>query len=300
MTKSTVALRLGLFVSAAATACVWAPSALADDGTAQTTLGGQADIGGGQTWTVDELEPSHDAIPYQPVGTLWEAEAELKAAQGGLPVIPGFSARAGDTSYPVLWPVPTAQGVNPSALSPGGDTEGKVYFDVTGPPPTAVTYTRDGRDVATWVEAPPSAEASTGVGSATPRTAPLYGANSPALTAPAAAAAVPAAVPVAPVPAAGTGSPAPAATPAPTSAGTPVAPGSTPVPPATSAGTPVAPNSAGTPSATATPASPAPTSPGTPTSAGTPATGSAAPPAAATPSPTATATVVVPTAAPNS
>lgn len=144
---------VGFFAAAGAAACVLAPAAWADTPN-QVTMDSEVDVAGGQSWKVEELEPSSDTIPYKPAGTLWEAEATAEFAQGGVPLVPGFSARAGAVRYPVLWSVPTAKGFNPATLPPGGETEGKIYFDVTGLAPDAVVYNRDGRDVAIWVEAP--------------------------------------------------------------------------------------------------------------------------------------------------
>ena len=304
-----VAWRAGLFASAAAAACVWAPAALADDGSTQASMGSQVDVGGGQSWTVDELEPSSDAIPYRPTGTLWEAEATAQSVPGGLPIIPGFSARAGGVSYPVLWPVPAAEGVNPSALPPGGTAEGKIYFDVTGPPPTAVAYTANGRDTAVWVQPPPVAPSPGGyTAPVAPAPAPrgvLPVAPAPAVVAPAAPAPAPA--PAASgrsgTPSAAGSTPAAAATPAPApaasgSSGTPIAAGSTPAAapttaaPTTPAPAMAAPTTAAPTTAAATPMAPAPAAAEVPArtnpaggSAGTPAS-----PAMSIP----TTTVVVP------
>lgn len=143
------ALRITLFGSMAAAACAWAPTALADN------LGSPVDVGGGQQWTVNNLRPSADAIPYQPTGSLWEATATSQLAAGGVPVIPGFAANAGAQSYPVLWGVASAQGINPSALPAGGSVTGKIYFDVTGGAPNSVSYVVDGQQVANWVQPPP-------------------------------------------------------------------------------------------------------------------------------------------------
>ena len=138
---------IGVLGAAAAAACAWAPAALADDGATQASLGGQVDTGG-QLWTVNDLRPSSDVIAYTPAGSLWEATATVAPVGGGVPLVPGFAARAGGDSYPVLWPVPTAQGINPAALPAGGLTTGKLYFDVVGPAPTAVAYTSGGHDAA--------------------------------------------------------------------------------------------------------------------------------------------------------
>lgn len=279
MTTST-ALRLGLFALGAAAACAWAPGALADDGT-QTTLGGQADVGGGQVWTVTGLRPSSDAIPFQAAGTLWEATATAAPVNGGVPVVPGFAARGGADNYPVLWPVPTANGVNPSALPAGGTTTGKLYFDVVGQAPNSVVYTANGHDAAVWVQPPPAAS-----GPATGYSpAPYSSGGMPAV-----------------------GPKAPAAVTAPTTAPAPAATGSsgTPLPAASgSSGTPLpAENStaATPPPTTGSSGTPASGSSGTPATATSPSTAAASPapatspaPAAASPTPGTTAAAPAPT-----
>ena len=278
--KSPIALRLGLFAVGAAVACTSSPVAFADAGPTQTTLGGQADVGTGQMWTVSALKPSADVIAYQPAGKLWEATATVAPVNGGNPLVPGFSARVGADSYPVLWPVPTALGVNPSGLAPGQTATGKLYFDVVGQAPTSVTYTLDGQDTAIWVQPPPPPAAGTGYSPA-----PMTGAGTS--TAPAT---TPAATGSSgtPLPATGSqGTPLPAEN----SATTPgPAAGSSGTPATGSSGTPATGTEPSAAEATSPAASPSPTPSG---SAGTPATtaapaGSAGTPAAA---PTTTATV---------
>ncbi|MCB0933123.1 MAG: MPT63 family protein [Mycobacterium sp.] len=126
-------------------------------------LGQQGEVvdgGSVQSWTVTGLQPSVDAIPYQPGGVLWEATATDQAVAGGaIPLIPAFSARAANgDDYRALWQVPTALGVNPSGLAQGQSTTGKLYFDVTAAVPDSVVYTDDGQDQLIWVQPPPSAE----------------------------------------------------------------------------------------------------------------------------------------------
>lgn len=48
MTMTTTALRMAFLAAAGAAACAWAPQAAADD-TVQADLGGQADVGGGNS-----------------------------------------------------------------------------------------------------------------------------------------------------------------------------------------------------------------------------------------------------------
>ena len=124
-------------------------------------LGGTADVdlvdieNGGdleidQEWTISDLRPSADAIPYRVAGTLWEAVATAELENGGVPVITGFFARSGSDSYPVLWNVPSPLGVNPAPLPPAGSVTGKFYFDVTGPAPTSVAYLDSEGELVEW------------------------------------------------------------------------------------------------------------------------------------------------------
>ena len=244
-------------ITAGMLAGIGAPLATAEEAT--THLGQQGTLTNGdvvQGWTIAGLKPSSDVIPYQPVGTLWEATATNQAIQGSVtPIISNLNARAADgQNYRVLFGVATAQGVNPSTLAQGEQTTGKVYFDVTGANPDSVVYTTMSGDQLTWVAAPP----------------PAAPAQSPSISGSAAVA------PVSPAPAADTETaPAPAAG----SEGTPVTEGSqgtpaTPAPAVGSEGTPVTEGSQGTPVTDGTPATPAPAagSEGTPVPDGTPAT----------------------------
>ncbi|MDO2394728.1 MPT63 family protein [Mycobacterium avium] len=128
------------------------------------TLGSPTQIGEG-TWTVTNLKPSSDAIPYHLNGTLWEATATDEATHGSTtPIVSNFNARArSGQTYRELFQVATAQGVNPAGLAQGQQTSGKLYFDVTGDAPDSVTYNAGGPDLAVWVQPPPST-ASTAAG----------------------------------------------------------------------------------------------------------------------------------------
>jgi len=280
--------RAAVMVSASVLAAMLAtPSAFAD--TTQATLGGQADVGGGQQWTVSALRPSADLIAYSPAGTLWEATATNRPAAGGVPMVPGFAARAGAANYPVLWPVPTALGINPSALPAGGSVTGKLYFDVVGPSPVEVVFVTDGADAARWVTPPPPPG-----GAGAPSYAPRAVAPAPVAAPPAPVAAAPATPP----PSGSSGTPLPAAG----SQGTPL-PAEDPVTPSTTPQTaPSAPSTA-----TAPTAAPPATAAAAPQAADTPAAGSqgtplpsdSAPPAtAATPSTAAAAPAPTTTAVP--
>ncbi len=250
-----------------------APIASADPTT--TTIGSQARLVDGnvvQGWTITNLKPSSDAIPYPVAGTLWEATATDEALEGGAtPIVSNLNARAksGET-YRVLFGVATPQGVNPSTLAQGQKTTGKVYFDVTGDKPDSVVYNAGGQDLLVWVEAPPPARQ----GGTQWSPAPSRGQTSQA----------PAATPATPAPAA-----------SPTATGTEGAPL-----PASAGGAQLPAGSSGTPLPVGTPATPLPAgsqgtplpvgSQGTPAVAGTegaplPASAQEAPAVAPTPAP---------------
>ncbi|QZA09335.1 MPT63 family protein [Mycolicibacter heraklionensis] len=151
-------------------------------------------------WTISDLRPSSDAIPYQPRGTLWEATATDEAIQGAVfPIVANLSARsASGQNYQALFTVPTAQGIAPAALTQGQKASGKVYFDVTGDAPNSMVYQTGGNDLIRWVapapQAPPQPQAPAG-GSQVPATG---GSN----RAPAAPARPPASRPAHPAPSA--------------------------------------------------------------------------------------------------
>ncbi len=286
-TTGTSAVRFALFAAAGAAACAWAPHAVADDAVPPTNLGTQADVGGGQQWTVTGLQPSADGIGAAPAGSLWEATATAAPAEGGIPVVPGFAARTPDgQDYPAMWNVATTLGINPSPLAAGDSATGKLYFDVTGAAPDSVTYIRDGQDVAVWVQPPPaSAPAPATYGGTSAYVPPAQAAPAP-VAVPRAVAPAPAA-PVAPAPAGSSGTPAPAAaaTPAPATAGS----AGTPQPTTGSAGTPATPGST-----TATPAPMTPVPAGAASAAPTPQVSTSPPagtaPAGGTPAPAAAPT----------
>ncbi|ORV47054.1 hypothetical protein AWC02_10175 [Mycolicibacter engbaekii] len=152
----------------AAAGAVTAATATADAGDAAPSthpIGSQGTVKNGdviQGWTVSDLRPSSDAIPYQPQGTLWEATATGVAIQGTVtPVVANLGARSSSgLTYPALFTVATAQGVNPANLTQGQKTSGKVYFDVTGDAPNSAVYQGAGQDLLVWIPAAPSGDAS--------------------------------------------------------------------------------------------------------------------------------------------
>ena len=105
------------------------------------------------SWTVNNLKPSSDTIPDLPVyGKVWEATATVKAIQGAVtPQIPGFNAVApNQAAYRVLWQAATPQGISGATIPQGQQSSGKMYFDVTGPPPTTVTLNNGMQDLMIW------------------------------------------------------------------------------------------------------------------------------------------------------
>ena len=123
-------------------------------GTAQKLYDGAGTLV--QTWTVKDLKKSSDPISYpQQVGDLWEANVTVDADQGNIqPIIPFFNARStSGANYREIWWVPTAQGVNPGVIPSGGQTVGKLYFDVYGDAPSSVVYDNGVQPLLVWAGA---------------------------------------------------------------------------------------------------------------------------------------------------
>jgi hypothetical protein len=283
--KITTTTVLAAAATAGAVGLITAPISSAEDVTT-TTVGSQAKLVDGnviQGWTISDLRPSSDAIPYPVAGTLWEATATDEALQGSVtPIVSNLNARArSGEAYRVLFGVATPQGVNPATIPQGEKTSGKVYFDVTGAAPDAVVYSAGGQDLLAWAQAAPTPRqgGTQWTPPARSQTSPAPAAT-PATPAPAAA---PAAPGTTPAPAAPAATPVPAAPGAPMPASAEVAPGA-PLPagsqgtplPAGSQGTPLTAGSQGTPTAAGVEGAPAPAgttpTPLPPAGQGTPAT----------------------------
>lgn len=114
----------------------------------------QANVGGGvQEWSVTNLQASDDPAPGYPLaGRLWEATVSVTATSGGsTPIIPSFSASTADGgNYQVLWQMASPQGISGATLAQGQTATGKLYFDVTGGDPVAVTYDAGGPQPLMW------------------------------------------------------------------------------------------------------------------------------------------------------
>ena len=106
-----------------------------------------------QSWRVHDLRPSSDAIFWPVHGRLWEATVTVRAVRGTVtPIISDFNARARNgQNYQVLALAASPHGLNPSTFAQGGESTGKLYFDVVGPAPDSVVYDAGGRDLLFWV-----------------------------------------------------------------------------------------------------------------------------------------------------
>lgn len=104
-------------------------------------------------YTVSNLQPTNVMIPgFTPTGQLWQADVNVKANSGVVtPIISNFNARTGDNqTYRVISTSPTPNGLSPAPINQGGQATGKIYFDVTGAPPTSVVYNDGVQDVLVW------------------------------------------------------------------------------------------------------------------------------------------------------
>jgi Domain of unknown function (DUF1942) len=103
-------------------------------------------------YTVSNLSPSFDPVPYPVAGRLYEAGVTVDALGGPVvPLIPLFNARAeSGQNYRVL-EVSTPQGLSGAPLPPGGSATGKLYFDVVGDVPNSVVYNDGVQDLLVWI-----------------------------------------------------------------------------------------------------------------------------------------------------
>jgi Domain of unknown function (DUF1942) len=105
------------------------------------------------SWKVSDLKPSTDVILGYPVaGKLWEATATVKAISGSVtPAISQFNAVApNQAAYRVLWQVASPTNISGATIPQGGQSTGKIHFDVTGPSPTTVTMNNGMEDLMIW------------------------------------------------------------------------------------------------------------------------------------------------------
>ena len=100
-------------------------------------------------YTVTNFGPSSDPVPHN--GTLYEATLSVASFGNWVnPKIEGFLARAesGD-SDPVLLNAPGS--IGSGQIGPGGNSTGKLYFDVIGDVPNSVAWNDGTRDILAWV-----------------------------------------------------------------------------------------------------------------------------------------------------
>ena len=95
-------------------------------------------------YTVTGLSPSSDAVPHN--GQLYAATVTVEGLGGwATPLVPLFNARAeSGQNYQVV-------GGGVAAAPPGGQTTGKLYFDVVGDVPNSVVYNDGTQDLLVWV-----------------------------------------------------------------------------------------------------------------------------------------------------
>jgi uncharacterized protein DUF1942 len=104
-------------------------------------------------WKVSDLKSSTDTIPGYPVaGQVWEATATVTAIRGTVtPAISQFNARtANGINYRVLWQAAASNAISGATIPEGQQATGKIYFDVTGPPPTTVVMNNGMEDLLVW------------------------------------------------------------------------------------------------------------------------------------------------------
>lgn len=104
-------------------------------------------------YTVSNLQPTNITIPgYTPQGKLYQANITAKSDGGTVtPLISDFNARAANgQTYRVIDTVATPNGISPAPLNQGQESNGKIYFDVTGAPPNGVVYNDGAQDVLIW------------------------------------------------------------------------------------------------------------------------------------------------------
>lgn len=105
-------------------------------------------------YTVKNLRPSRDPVPYPVAGRLYESDVTSTAVLGTVfPQGGNFLARSpGGADYRAL-PVSTLNG---GPLGQGGSVSGKLYFDIVGENPDSVIYNGDFQDLLGWVGPQPA------------------------------------------------------------------------------------------------------------------------------------------------
>lgn len=88
------------------------------------------------------------------------------------PLVSDFNARAANgQQYWVVDTVATPDAMSPAPIIQGGQSSGKVYFDVTGAQPDSVVYNDGTQDVLTWTNSAQPPNSAQAPNSAQPRSA---------------------------------------------------------------------------------------------------------------------------------
>ena len=147
---ATVATAAGIGIAAPPTASGDTNPVIQKFGTEETLV----NSGVVQGWTVDNLQPSTDAINVSIRGKLWEATATDKAIAGqAMPLPFRFSARTpSGQDYGFVFGVPTPPSFSWAYIPQGQSGTGKLYFDVTGDNPNGVVYRTGPADLLIWVK----------------------------------------------------------------------------------------------------------------------------------------------------
>ncbi len=109
-------------------------------------------------YNVMDLKPSGSNVLSVPLtgnvpvtGQLWYAPIAVTAVRGSvIPEMQSFNARTPDGRNYRMLDQTLAPDLGVSPMDEGQRTAGNIYFDVTGPPPTAVVYTDGAQDRLTW------------------------------------------------------------------------------------------------------------------------------------------------------
>jgi hypothetical protein len=146
---ATVAAAAGIGIVASPTASGEGYPVVQKFGTQETFVDG----GIVQGWTVNNLQPSTDAINVPIRGKLWEATATDTAIAGqAMPLPFRFSARTpGGEDYGFVYGAPSPPGFSWAYIPQGQSVTGKLYFDVTGENPNGVVYRTYPADLLIWV-----------------------------------------------------------------------------------------------------------------------------------------------------
>ena len=118
-------------------------------GTSQQLVNGPMII----NYTVSNLQPSTVAIPgYTPKGTLYQADVTARSDAGlNTPMVNDFIARGPNgQNYRVIDKVGAPGSLNPAPIPQGSESNGTLFFDVTGAPPNGVAYNDGMQDILIW------------------------------------------------------------------------------------------------------------------------------------------------------